>query len=79
MVAVNLTFEVIQDEEGYSASCTMPGYGLHTQGDTLEELHQNLEEVALLYLDDIADELGVDAPSEALISVNFIKSVIRAG
>ncbi|MEZ5337267.1 MAG: type II toxin-antitoxin system HicB family antitoxin [bacterium] len=79
MASINLTFEVMHEEDGFSASCNMPGYGLHTQGDTLEELYGNLEEVALLYLDDMAEELGVDAPTEAMITVNFVKSIVRAG
>ena len=59
MEVPELQFVVKQEEDGgYCASCTFPGNGLFTQGDTLEELHANIAEVTQLYLDDLADELG---------------------
>ena len=44
-----LMFRVTEDEldGGYSASAL--GYGIHTQGETLEELHRNIREAVDCY------------------------------
>ena len=74
-----LQFAVKREEDGgYVASCRLPGHGLHTQADTLEELHSNLQEVVELYLDALADELNDAAPTEARIALHFLEPVGRA-
>lgn len=47
-----IIFEVHQDEAdgGYTASAL--GYGIHTQGDTLEELRAMVKEAVACYFDD---------------------------
>lgn len=47
-----ITFEVSEDEidGGYSASAL--GFGIHTQGNTLDELRCNIKEAVDCYLDD---------------------------
>ena len=46
-----IIFEVTEDEidGGYAASAL--GYGIHTQGDTLDELRQNIKEAVACYFD----------------------------
>ena len=46
-----IIFEVIEDEidGGYSASAL--GYGIHTEGDTFEELSRNVKEAVECYFD----------------------------
>jgi predicted RNase H-like HicB family nuclease len=63
---------------GYCASCSLPGEGIYTQGDNLEELHANLEEVVQLYLEGLADDLGSSAPNAATISLKFITPIRKA-
>ncbi len=52
-------FEVSDDEVdgGYSASAL--GYGIHTQGDTFEDIRRNVKEAVACYFDDEADRPGV--------------------
>ncbi len=47
-----ITFEVSEDEVdgGYSASAL--GYGIHTQGETIEELRSNVREAVECYFDE---------------------------
>ena len=47
-----IIFEVTEDEVdgGYSASAL--GYGIHTQGDSLEEIRRNVKEAVDCYFDD---------------------------
>ena len=46
-----ILFEVSEDEidGGYSASAL--GYGIHTQGETIEELRRNVKEAVECYFD----------------------------
>ena len=46
-----IIFEVTEDEAdgGYSASAI--GYGIHTQGDSLEEVRSNVREAVDCYFD----------------------------
>lgn len=68
MAEVQLTFDVTREEDGYCAVCSFPGHGLFTQGDSLEELHRNIDEVVQLHLESLADEFGNDAPDQAIVS-----------
>ena len=47
-----IIFEVSEDEidGGYSANAL--GYGIHTEGETLEELRQNVKEAVECYFDE---------------------------
>ena len=47
-----IIFEVTEDEVdgGYSASAL--GYGIHTQGDSVEEIRSNVKEAVDCYFDD---------------------------
>ena len=63
-------FEVIEDEidGGYSASAL--GYGIHTDGETIE-LRQNVREAADCYFD-----ATMDRP--ALIRLHFVRDEVFA-
>ena len=52
MSGAEIIFEVSGDEidGGYSASAL--GFGVHTQGDTLDELRRNVREAVDCYFDD---------------------------
>ena len=56
-----LIFQVTEDEldGGYSASAL--GYGIHTQGETIEELHRSVMEAVDCYFD-----LGMERPNVRL-------------
>ena len=53
-----IIFEVSQDEAdgGYSASAV--GYGIHTQGETLEEVRANVRDAVECYFDE-----GMERPA----------------
>lgn len=52
MSSTEIIFEVSEDESdgGYSASAL--GYGIHTQGDSIEELRRNVREAVGCYFDE---------------------------
>jgi predicted RNase H-like HicB family nuclease len=64
-------FEVREDEVdgGYTASAL--GVGIHTQGETLEELRANVKEAVGCYFDET-----MDAPS--LIRLHFVRDEVLA-
>ena len=51
-VMTEIIFEVTEDEldGGYSASAL--GYGIHTQGESLDDLRRNVREAVDCYFDD---------------------------
>ena len=55
MTATEIIFEVSEDEldGGYSASAL--GFGIHTQGDSMDDLRRNVREAVDCYFDDAAD------------------------
>ena len=60
-----IIFEVTEDEAdgGYSASAL--GYGIHTQGDSVEEIRSNVKEAVDCYFDDAM-------PRPKLIRLHFV-------
>ena len=52
MSGTEIIFEVSEDEldGGYSASAL--GFGIHTQGDTMDELRRNVREAVDCYFDE---------------------------
>ena len=52
MTATEIIFEVSEDEldGGYSASAL--GFGIHTQGDTMDDLRRNVREAVDCYFDE---------------------------
>ncbi len=47
-----ITFEVTEDEVDGGFSASALGYGIHTQGDSVEEIHRNVKEAVDCYFDD---------------------------
>lgn len=64
-------FEVSEDEieGGYSASAL--GYGIHTEGDTIEELRRNVREAVECYFDSAMKKPG-------LIRLHFVRDEVLA-
>lgn len=62
-----IIFEVTEDEVdgGYSASAL--GYGIHTEGDSLEELRANVREAVDCYFDD-------DARRPVMVRLHFAEA-----
>ena len=66
-----IIFEVSEDEidGGYSASAL--GYGINTEGDTLEELRRNVKEAVECYFDETMARPGV-------IRLHFVRDEVLA-
>ena len=66
-----IIFEVSEDEidGGYSASAL--GYGIHTQGDTIEELRRNVKEAVYCYFDETMKR-------PTLIRLHFVRDEVLA-
>jgi predicted RNase H-like HicB family nuclease len=66
-----IIFEVREDEVdgGYTASAL--GYGIHTQGDTLEELRAMVKDAVRCYFDD-------SAAAPKLIRLHFVRDEVLA-
>lgn len=66
-----IIFEVSEDDidGGYSASAL--GYGIHTQGDTIEELRDNVKEAVDCYFDETMTR-------PALIRLHFVRDEVLA-
>ena len=64
-----IIFEVSEDEldGGYSASAL--GFGIHTEGETLDELRRNVREAVDCYFDD-----DMDRPR--LIRLHYVKDEV---
>ena len=64
-----IVFEVTDDEVdgGYSASAL--GFGIHTQGDSLDEIRRNIREAVNCYFDDTI-------PRPELIRLHFVRDEI---
>ena len=56
-----IIFEVSQDEVdgGYSASAV--GYGIHTQGETVEEVRANVRDAVECYFDEGMERPALDS------------------
>ena len=66
-----IIFEVKEDEidGGYTAAAL--GFGIHTQGDTLEELRANVREATDCYFDET-----MEAPK--VIRLHFVRDEVMA-
>ena len=71
MSGTEIIFEVSEDEldGGYSASAV--GLGIHTQGDTEEELRRNVREAVDCHFDD-------SMVRPRLIRLHFVRDVVFA-
>jgi len=66
-----IIFEVREDEADGGYTATALGYGIHTQGDTLEELRRMVKDAVACYFDDAAE-----APK--IIRLHFVREEILA-
>ena len=66
-----IIFEVQEDEidGGYSASAL--GYGIHTDGDNLDELRRNVKEAVECFFDETMEAPGV-------IRLHFVRDEVLA-
>ena len=66
-----IIFEVNEDEVdgGYSASAL--GYGIHTEGETVEELRRNVREAVECYFDETMKRPGI-------IRLHFVRDEVLA-
>jgi predicted RNase H-like HicB family nuclease len=66
-----LIFEVLEDEVdgGYTASAL--GCGIHTEGDTLEALRENVKESVACHFDNSEDMPGI-------IRLHFVRDEVLA-
>ena len=69
MSNTEIIFEVTEDEVdgGYSASSL--GYGIHTQGECVEEVRRNVLEAVSCYFDETMERPG-------LIRLHFVRDEI---
>ena len=69
MSGTEIIFEVSEDEldGGYSAGAL--GFGIHTQGDTIEDLHRDVREAVDCYFDD-----GMERPR--LIRLHYVRDEV---
>lgn len=47
-----IIFDVVEDESDGNYSASAPGYSIHTQGDSIEELRRNVKEAVDCYFDE---------------------------
>lgn len=71
MSKTEIIFEVTEDEVdgGYSASAL--GYGIHTQGDSVEDVRRNVREAVDCYFDETMERPG-------LIRLHFVRDEIMS-
>lgn len=66
-----IIFEVSEDESDGGYSATALGFGIHTQGETIEELRGNVREAVECYFDE-------SMPRPAVIRLHFVRDEILA-
>ena len=54
-----IIFEVSEDEVDGRYSASALGYGIHTEGETLDELRHNVKEAVECYFDDTMKRPGI--------------------
>ena len=72
MPATEIIFEIAEDEVDGSYSATAPGYGIHTQGDSVDEIRRNVREAVDCYFDE-------SMPRPRLIRLHFVRDEVLAG
>ena len=69
MTTTEIVFEVTEDAVDGTCSASAVGYGIHTQGDTLDEIRSNVKEAVDCYLDDTM-------PRPKLIRLRFVRNEV---
>ena len=66
---------VLEDETGGYLAFVPALPGCHTQGDTMEELMENVKEAIELYLETLTDEERKDVLKQRVIGVRKVRAV----
>lgn len=72
MSGSEIIFEITEDEVNGGYSATALGYGIHTQGDSVDEIRHNVREAVDCYFDE-----GMPRPK--LIRLHFVRDEVLAG
>lgn len=72
MPATEIIFEVTEDEVDGGYSATALGHGIHTQGDSVDEIRRNVREAVDCYFDE-------DTPRPGVIRLHFVRDEVLAG
>jgi len=68
-----IIFEVREDEVDGGYNATALGYGIHTQGDSLEELRAMVRDAVQCHFGD-----GVPGPMPKVIRLHFVRDEVLA-
>ena len=66
---------VLEDETGGYLAFVPALPGCHTQGDTMEELTENVKEAIELYLETLTDEERKDVLKQRVVGVHKVRAV----
>ena len=66
-----IVFEVSQDEVDGGYSATALGYGIHTQGETVEEVRASVRDAVECYFDETM-------PRPTVIRLHFVRDEVLA-
>ena len=72
MPTTEIIFEVTEDEVDGGYSATALGYGIHTQGDSVDAIRRNVREAVDCYFDE-------GMPRPRLIRLHFVRDEVLAG
>ena len=72
MSVTEIIFEITEDEVDGGYSATALGYGIHTQGDSFDDIRRNVREAVDCYFDD-----GMPRPK--LIRLHFVRDEVLTG
>jgi len=72
MSVTEIIFEITEDEVDGGYSATALGYGIHTQGDSVDDIRRNVREAVECYFDD-----GMPRPK--LIRLHFVRDEVLTG
>lgn len=72
MPTTEIIFEVTEDEVDGGYSATALGYGIHTQGDSVDAIRRNVREAVDCYFDE-------GMPRPRLIRLHFVRDEFLAG
>ena len=71
LAMTEIIFEVREDETSGGFTASALGFGIHTEGDTLEELRSNVREAVDCYFDET-----MEAPR--IIRLHFVRDEVLA-
>ena len=72
MSRTEIIFEVTEDEVDGGYSATALGFGIHTQGDSVDEIRRNVREAVECYFDE-------DMSRPKLIRLHSVRDEVLAG